>query len=226
MEMYLMFDEICITLFCRNKCRLCRASAVSFLFMGGLLLSVGSLWASYTLAVRVDLPLAAVVRGLWGSSWFGLWLLLVGPGLVLVGLVHALGQWLFTSLTYLIYLCPKILKVWSRSAIREATFPRDNNLVLCHLWWRDIMLKDKEESSLFCEWLQINFDKIKNLKSQFGTNYLVSSNILRMKLHAMYYNRYSVFYFQYLNALLWFTVSWEWISNFNNNNCVLTFTRS
>ena len=49
------------------------------------------------------------------------------------------------------------------------------------------MLKDKEKSSLFCEWLQINFDKTKNLKSQFGTNYLVSSNILRMKLHAMYY---------------------------------------
>ena len=92
MEMYLMFDEICITLVCRNKFRLCRASTVSFLFMGGLLLSVGSLWISYVLAVRVDLPLAAVVRGLWGSSWFGLWLSLFGAGLALVGLVHALGQ--------------------------------------------------------------------------------------------------------------------------------------
>ena len=90
--MYLMFDEICITLVCRNKFRLCGVSTVSFLFMGGLLLSVGSLCILYALAVRVDLPLAALARGLWGSSWFGLWLSLFGAGLALVGLVHALGQ--------------------------------------------------------------------------------------------------------------------------------------
>ena len=72
MEMYLMFDEICITLVCRIRFRLCGASGVSFLFMGGLLVSMSSLWISYALAVRVDLPLAAVVQGLWGSSWFGL----------------------------------------------------------------------------------------------------------------------------------------------------------
>ena len=89
--MYLMFDEICITLVCRIRFRLCGASGVSFLFMGGLL-SMSSLWISYALAVRVDLPLAAVVRGLWGSSWFGLWLSLFGAGLALVALVHALGQ--------------------------------------------------------------------------------------------------------------------------------------
>ena len=70
--MYLMFGEICITLVCRNKFRLCRASGMSFLFMGGLLMSMSCLWISYTLAVRVDLSLAAIVQGLWGSSWFRL----------------------------------------------------------------------------------------------------------------------------------------------------------
>ena len=40
MEMYLMFDEICITLVCLNKFLLCRASAMSCLLIGGLLLSM------------------------------------------------------------------------------------------------------------------------------------------------------------------------------------------
>ena len=38
--MYLMFDEICITLVCLNKFLLCRASAMSCLLIGGLLLSM------------------------------------------------------------------------------------------------------------------------------------------------------------------------------------------
>ena len=67
-EMHLMFEEICMALVCRKKFCLCRASALSFLFMGCLLLSMSSFWISNTLAVQIDLSLTTIVQGLWGSS--------------------------------------------------------------------------------------------------------------------------------------------------------------